>query len=91
MPVRLGPGYSIIVRKDSMARIGVTNQMIVGTVADLVSEDDALLVLGPLYEPGDAGNKLRGLGLEYFEDYFDLPHSGGPVPEWCEIELRMRR
>ena len=53
-------------------------------------QDDQLIVPGPLYDTQLAIEALNAMGLEYFEDYFDVPHSGGPVAEWCQIEFRMR-
>lgn len=90
MSVRIGPGFSIVIRKDALDRAGVAPSGVIGSIGDLVAEDDDLLVLGPLFDPQAAIGRLQDSGLEYFQDFFDIPHSGGPVAEWCQIDLRLR-
>jgi len=82
--VELGPGYSVVIRKASLSKLG--NIRLLG-LGDVRSEDDKLMVLGPFFETADVTKRLDELGLAYFEDYFDLAHSGGEVPEWCRISL----
>jgi hypothetical protein len=87
MSVEIGPGYSVVLRKDSLARLGDLSLLGLGGVH---SEDDMLLVLGPFFETKDVTRRLEEMGLVYFEDYFDLAHSGGQVPDWCKVTLSYR-
>lgn len=84
MSVEIGPAYSVILRKTSLSKLG--NVRLLG-LGDVRSEDDDLLVLGPFFETKEVSQRLEELGLVYFDDYFDLAHSGGQVPDWCKITL----
>lgn len=90
MSVEIGGGFSIVIRVSSLARIGLEikhNDPLWGTI---VSFDEHLLVLGPLFEAQTLEAELAKRGLEYWDDYFDLPNTGGPVPDWCQIVLRIK-
>ena len=84
MSVQIGPGYSLVIRKQSIDNISEFRELNLGEIR---SEDDMLLVLGPFFETESVSSRLNELGLSYFNDYFDLAHSGGEVPEWCKITL----
>jgi hypothetical protein len=90
MSVAIGAGYSVVIRKSALREHRIRQGELIGKVGDLVSEDESLVVLGPLFETQEAIETLSKIGLEYFEDFFDIPHNGGPVAEWCQIELRVR-
>jgi len=90
MPVTLGAGISVVVRKSSLSRVGKDREAIARDVGDIVSEDHDLLVVGPCFEAETPSGRLKALGLEYYDDFFDLPNTGGEVPEWCQIWLSLR-
>ncbi len=84
MSVALSPAMSVVLKKGSLVRRGNVRPIGLG---DVFSEDEKLLVLGPFYETAIVTRRLEELGLKYIDDYFELPHSGGDVPDWCEISL----
>jgi hypothetical protein len=86
MSVRIGPAMSIIVKRSSLKRTNLDITML----GEIYSSDVHMLVLGPLFDTQMASNELNKHGLTYFDDYFDLPHEGGPVPEWCQIVLEFK-
>ena len=85
MSVELSPAMSVVLKKSSLLRLGNIRPIGLG---EIHSEDEDLIVLGPLYETSTVTRRLEELGLKYFDDYFDLPYSGGEVPDWCRISLR---
>lgn len=90
MAVELGPGFSIVVKRSALARVGVDVSADPTTYGGVVSSDDHLIVLGPFYENQESCARLAALGLEFYDDYFDLPNTGGTVPDWCRIKLELR-
>jgi hypothetical protein len=79
---------SIILKKSSLARLGNVRPI---ALSEVFSEDEKLLVLGPFFETETVSGRLEELGLKYIDDYFDLPHTGGDVPEWCQISLSYKK
>ena len=57
---------------------------------DVFSEDEHLVVYGPFYATEVQFKLLEALGYVYTEDFFDLAHSGGMSPDWCETLLKLR-
>lgn len=86
MPVNLAPALSIVIKRSSIERA----QLEIVSIGDVASSDEHLVVVGPFFETETPSAKLDSAGLEYFEDYFDIPNSGGPVPDWCKITLSIR-
>ena len=86
MAVQLAPAMSVIVKRSALVRAAID----VSSFASVHSHDEHLVVLGPLFDSAAVTTRLDEHGLEYFEDYFDVPHSGGTVPDWCSIILEYR-
>lgn len=89
MTVSLSPAWSIIVRRSSVQGRDALARIESGSLGDIFSQDESLIVLGPLFEPATTMDELTSLGMSYPDDYFDLPHSGGTVPDWCRITLSL--
>jgi hypothetical protein len=83
MTVTLSPAMSVVVKRSALERAGIAPE----TIADVASSDAALVVLGPLFDSHDVTTRLAALGLAFHDDYFDIAHSGGTVPEWCTTKL----
>jgi hypothetical protein len=84
-------GFSFVVRRRALRQSGRNEQELLALMeVPLFAEDAELWVLGPCFETESLSERLTSLGLTYFEDYFDIPHSGGPVPDWCEISLEVK-
>lgn len=84
MTVRLSPACSVVVRALAAARIP-------RDFGDVFDRDDDLVVFGPFFDTVGKISELERLGLVFTEDFFDLPHSGGTVPDWCAITLTLQR
>ena len=95
MPVRIAAGSpTIVVRREAFERVGLT-RLAVDERYNLTDEEfrveGDLIAIGPL--PGEtdvAGmiEEMEGLGLEYFEDFFEL---SGNWPEWLSVSAMARR
>lgn len=90
MSVRLSPAFSVIVRIAELERCEMLSRVERGELGEVFDRDHALIVLGPLFEPPASMDALEASGLAYYDSYFDLPHSGGTVPDWCAVSLEMR-
>jgi hypothetical protein len=89
MPLRIPPGAStLFIRREAFERSGVTRAALderLGLTADEFRVERGLIALGPVHDAdalGDVVAELEGLGLVYFDDFFEL--SGG-WPEWLEV------
>ena len=95
MPVRIAAGSpTIVIRREAFERVGLTRRAIDDrynlTDEEFRVEGD-LIAVGPL--PGEtdiAGliEELEGLGLEYFDEFFEL---SGNWPEWLSVAAMARR
>jgi len=81
---------SVVVRRESLRRASISVESNPRDFGDVFASDDHLVVLGPLFDADVVMQQLHRHGLEYFEDYFDLADSGGPVPTWCQVLVELR-
>jgi hypothetical protein len=84
MAATLGPALSVIVRSAALKRC---DESALAAMGPIVSRDADLTVFGPYCASDIPFGILKGCGLEYFDDYFDMAHDGGIAPEWCRIIL----
>jgi hypothetical protein len=87
MAIRLSTQFGIVVRKQALQRIGVDKGKLLALLEAVApyDEDDDLISLGPHFgaEAADEGiRRLKNLGLEYPDDFFDL---SADVPDWCGL------
>ena len=94
MPVSIQAGApTLLIRKDAFERVGLTRAALdarLNLTADEFRVEGQLVAVGPLV--GDDAltgliEELEGLGLEYFDDFFELT---GNWPEWLQV-LAMSR
>ena len=94
MPLPVSSGApTLLIRKDAFERVGLTRSALdtrLNLTADEFRLEGRLIAVGPLV--GDDAltgliEELEGLGLEYFEDFFELT---GNWPEWLSV-LAMSR
>lgn len=92
MPITLSSGApTLLVRKEAFERVGLTRQAIderLNLTADEFRVEGALVAIGPLV--GDSAvtsliDELEGLGLEYFDDFFEM---SGNWPDWLTVHAR---
>lgn len=89
MPINIPAGSpTLVVRKDAFERVGLTRAALderLNLTADEFRVEGSLVAIGPLV--GDTAltsliEELETLGLEYFEDFFEL---SGNWPEWLGL------
>jgi hypothetical protein len=89
MPIDVAVGQStLFIRREAFERAGLTRVAIderLGLTPDEFHVEGQLIVVGPV--PDDAAvrdvvDELEGLGLVYFDDYFEL---SGNWPEWLRL------
>ena len=89
MPFDLPAGQSVLfIRKEAFERSGISRAAIderLGLTADEFQVEGELIVIGPI--PDDALirevlDELEGVGLAYFDDYFEM---SGNWPEWLRV------
>ena len=89
MPINIPAGSpTLVVRKDAFERVGLTRAALderLNLTADEFRVEGGLIAIGPLV--GDTAltsliEELETLGLEYFEDFFEL---SGNWPEWLGL------
>ena len=94
MPVSIHAGApTLLIRRDAFERVGLTRNALdtrLNLTADEFRVEGQLIAVGPLV--GDDAltgliEELEGLGLEYFDDFFELT---GNWPEWLQV-LAMSR
>lgn len=94
MPIQIEPqAPTICIRREAFERSQLTRTVIDASLAltadDFRVEGD-LITIGPLF--GDASTQLiaqlESLGLQYFDDYFELT---GNWPEWLSLYAMHRR
>jgi hypothetical protein len=89
MPLTIPASYpSLFLRKPAFERTGLTRASMdarLGLTADEFRVEGELVVIGPILEQDalkDVIAELEELGLEYFEDFFEL---SGNWPEWLKL------
>ena len=89
MPLAITAGSpTLLIRKAAYETSGITRAAIderLGLTADEFRVESNLVAIGPIYE-ADALSafiaELEGLGLVYFDDFFEL---SGNWPEWLRV------
>lgn len=89
MPLAIEPGAStLLVRKRAFERAGLTRAALderLNLTADEFRVEGELIAIGPLVGEGGVAElieELEGLGLAYFDDFFEL---SGNWPEWLRL------
>jgi hypothetical protein len=91
MPLRVSTGApTLFIRRAAYERTGLTRTAIderLGLTPDEFRVEGELIALGPIYGSdsdalGDFIAELEGLGLVYFDDFFELT---GNWPEWLTL------
>jgi hypothetical protein len=90
MPLSIHAGApTLCIRREAYERSGLTRAAIdqrLNLTPDEFRVEADLVAIGPLFGAadalGDLVTELEGLGLEYFEDFFEL---SGNWPEWLTI------
>ena len=89
MPLDVKPGApTLFIRREAFERIGLTRAQLddrLGLTADEFRVEGQIIAVGPLV--GDTGieelvAELEGLGLVYYDDFFEL---SGNWPEWLRL------
>lgn len=89
MPIQIRAGApTILLRRSSYEKSGLVRAAIdarLGLTDDEFRVESDLVVIGPIHD-GDAFgafvDELEGLGLSYYEDFFELT---GNWPEWLSV------
>lgn len=92
MPLSMAQGVpTLLFRREAYERAGLTraslDERLGLTDAEFRVEGD-LVALGPIYDVEALGalvDELEGLGLVYYEDFFEL---SGSWPEWLQLAAR---
>ena len=94
MPVSINAGApTLLIRKEAFERVRLTRAQIdarLNLTADEFRIEGQLIAIGPLVGDDTLTGliaELEGLGLEYFDDFFELT---GNWPEWLDV-LAMAR
>jgi hypothetical protein len=89
MPLAIPATYpTLFLRKLAFERTGLTRASLdarLGLTADEFRVEGDLVMIGPILEQDalrDVIAELEELGLEYFEDFFEL---SGNWPEWLKL------
>ena len=89
MPLHVASGApTLFIRKDAFERVGLARAALderLNLTADEFRVEGALVAVGPLPGPSDLTDlidELEGLGLSYFDDFFEL---SGNWPEWLRV------
>ena len=94
MPITLTSGApTLLVRKEAYERAGLTRAALderLNLTAEEFRVEGQLVAIGPLV--GDTAltsliDELEGMGLEYFEDFFEM---SGNWPEWLTVHVMTR-
>ena len=92
MPLQIAQGVpTLFLRRSAYERAGLTRAAIdarLGLTDEEFRVEGELIAIGPVYD-GEALasllEDLEGMGLVYFDDYFEL---SGSWPEWLSILAR---
>jgi len=89
MPVSVAAGRpTLFIRKRAFERVGLTRSAIderLNLTAEEFRLEGTLIAVGPIHDEEALGEmiaELEGLGLEYFEEFFEL---SGNWPEWLRL------
>ena len=89
MPLDVSHGApTLFIRKDAFERAGLTRATLderLNLTADEFRVEGSLVAVGPLAGASDLTDlidELEGLGLSYFDDFFEL---SGNWPEWLRV------
>lgn len=89
MPISLSYGAAtLFMRREAYERAKLVRSAIderLGLTADEFRVEGELVAIGPIYEAEALAaliDDLEGLGLTYFDDYFEL---SGNWPEWLRL------
>jgi hypothetical protein len=94
MPITIAAGApTLLVRKSAFERVGLTRAALdarLNLTDDEFRVEGTLVAIGPLV--GDTAltaliEELEGMGLEYFEDFFEM---SGNWPEWLSLHVLAR-
>ena len=92
MPLEVSNGSpTLFIRRDAFERVGLTRAQLddrLNLTADEFRVEGQLIAVGPLV--GETAieelvRELEGLGLEYYDDFFEL---SGNWPEWLRVLAR---
>jgi hypothetical protein len=97
MPLRVALGApTLLIRRaeyesSGMARAAIDERL--GLTPDEFRVDGDLVAIGPIYGAegdalGDLVAELEGMGLTYFDDFFEL---SGNWPEWLQLHASAAR
>jgi hypothetical protein len=89
MPMAVAANHpTLFIRKAAFERAGLTRAAFddrLTLTADEFRVEGELIAVGPIHEEaalGDVISELEGLGLEYFEEFFEL---SGNWPQWLRL------
>ena len=89
MPISIPDGSpTLLIRRDAFERSGLTRQALderLNLTADEFRVEGSLVAIGPIVGEDalpDLIAELEGLGLAYFDDFFEL---SGNWPEWLSV------
>ena len=89
MPLSTPSGApTLVVRKDAFERAGLSRAQLderLNLTADEFRVEGGLVAIGPIHEEPSLValiEELEGLGLRYFDDFFEL---SGNWPEWLKL------
>ena len=89
MPLQVAAGSpTLFIRKDAFERAGLTRARLderLNLTADEFRVERGLVAVGPLPAADDVPalvDELEGVGLVYFDDFFEL---SGSWPEWLRL------
>jgi hypothetical protein len=93
MPLSLTQGVpTLLFRREAYERAGLTRASLdarLGLTDTEFQVDGDLVALGPIYDVEALGtlvDELEGLGLTYFDDFFEM---SGSWPEWLALIARV--
>lgn len=94
MPLSVPDGApTLFIRREAYERSGLSRSTLdqrLGLTADEFRVEGDLVAIGPIYEEDslqDVIAELEGLGLAYFDDFFEL---SGNWPEWLVLHAAAR-
>lgn len=92
MPLKVPEHLAMIIRKQAVAALSLEKSKLLETMepVDYHDENAELIVLGPVWpEAADRFiRRLKGLGLEYVDDFFEI---GFDRPDWRQFFAQKNR
>lgn len=92
MPLKLAADHpTLIIRREAYERANLVRASLderLGLTPDEFRVEGDLVVIGPVLDAEELGilvNDLEGLGLVYFDDFFEMT---GNWPGWLEVFVR---